>query len=209
MTRSVRQYWRSLNGRNVLNFNWDAINADSTVEVAAAEWSEDPGSVGTSPRFVGAANVTVRNIVPHGPPSDANHGVTFVVTVDWAEPLNIVTDIVLIEDGGPIVQHPELRWVRLPFVMQAQQQTNWCWCAVTVTVANYFGDNLNQCAFANTRLSLTSCCTMGGSASCNVVSDVVTPLNMTGHLASWNASAPAFTDLRPEIDAGRPVTLRI
>jgi len=53
------------------------------------------------PRFVGNANVTVNNISPHGPPDDPNHGVTFVVTVDWRSPLNIVTDITVL-DQAPV-----------------------------------------------------------------------------------------------------------
>lgn len=209
MSRAVREYWRSVNGRAVLNFNWDAINADSTVHVAAAEWSEDPGSPQTSPRFVGAANITVRNVAPHGPPSDPNHGVTFVVTVDWAEPLNIVTDIVLVEDAPVVTQHPELAWVRLPFGMQPQQQSNWCWSATTVSVANYYGDNLTQCGFANTLLSRTDCCGMGAAGPCNVPNALVAALQTAGHLASWRTGAPSFGDLQPEIDAARPVTVRI
>ena len=45
--RSVRQYWTALRGRSVLNFNWDAIDHDSTVHVAAAEWRRDPGAAYT------------------------------------------------------------------------------------------------------------------------------------------------------------------
>ena len=179
------------------------------MHVAAAEWREDPGSAATSPRFVGAANVTARNVVPHGPPHDPNHGVTFVVTVDWPTPLNIVTDIVLV-DGAPVsVQHPPLNWVRLAFAMQNQQQSNWCWCATTVSVANFYGDALMQCAFANTHLSRMDCCGAGAAGPCNVTSDLVTPLRRVGHLASWRTGAPSFNDIRTEIDAGRPLTIRI
>ena len=49
---------------------------------------------------MGSASVTVSNISPHGPPYDANHGVTFVVTVDWGSPLDIVTDITVL-DAAP------------------------------------------------------------------------------------------------------------
>lgn len=208
--RSVRQYWRGLQGRVPLNFNWDAVNDDSTVHVSAAEWSTDPGSPLTSPRFVGAANITARNVVPHGPPNDPNHGVTFVVTVDWASPLDVVTDIVLVEDSDPpVVQHPPLQWVRLMFAMQTQLQSNWCWCATTVTVSNFYGDALAQCAFANSHLGRSDCCGAGAAGPCNVQSDLVSPLRLAGHLNTWKASAPTFTDIRTEIDAGRPVTLRI
>lgn len=79
-----------------------------------------------------------------GPPYDPNHGVTFVVTVDWPAPLDIVADIVVVE-GVPVgVQHPPLNWVRLAFAMQNQHQSNWCWCATTVSVANFYGDTLMQ-----------------------------------------------------------------
>jgi hypothetical protein len=206
--RSVRQYWTGLRGRSVLNFNWDAIDHDSTVHVAAAEWRRDPGAPAQSPRVVGAANITVRNVTPHGPPFDPNHGVTFVVTVDWAEPLDVVTDIVVVdEETSP--QPPELRWRRLAFAMQTQQQTNWCWCAVTVSVANFYGDALTQCGFANTALSRNDCCGMGGPGACNVTNEIVAPLNTAGHLGSWQASAPTFNQIRSEIDGGRPVSTHI
>lgn len=206
--RSVRQYWTGIRGRQALNLNWDAINHDSTVHVTAAEWRRDPGTPQQSPRFVGAANITVRNVSPHGPPHDPNHGVTFVVTVDWPEPLDIVTDIV-VADGVSTPQPPELRWSRLAFTMQNQQQTNWCWCAVTVSVANYYGDSLNQCGFANTALSRNDCCGAGGPGPCNVTNDLVTPLTTAGHLASWQSSAPTFQQIRSEIDNGRPVTTHV
>ena len=206
--RSVREYWTARNGRNVLNFNWDAINHDSTVHVTAAEYSLDPGTPTSSPRFVGAANVTVRNISPHGPPFDPNHGVTFVVTVDWPDPINIVTDIILVEPTSP-AQPPELVWQRLAFMMQTQQQTNWCWSANTVSIANFYGDTWTQCAFANAHLGQTTCCGAGGPTTCNLQSDMVSPLQRAGHLASWVAVSPTFAQIRPEIDNGRPVSCRI
>lgn len=97
MSQSVRQYWWNLNGRCSLNFNWDAINHDSVVLVQASEYSPDGNDPKHSPRFVGGANVTVANVAPHGPPYDPNHGVTFVVNVDWASPLHIVTDITVLD----------------------------------------------------------------------------------------------------------------
>ncbi len=100
MPHTVRQYWRNLHGRVPLNFNWDVIHHDSVVLVSASEYSLDTANPSASPRFVGAANITVSNISPHSPPYDPNHGVTFVVTVDWPQPLNIVTDITVL-DAGP------------------------------------------------------------------------------------------------------------
>ena len=97
MPQTVRQYWQGLHGRVPLNFNWGAINHNSVVLVSAAEYNVDAASPATSPRFVGAANITVSNVCPHSPPYDPNHGVTFVVTVDWPQPLNIVTDITVLD----------------------------------------------------------------------------------------------------------------
>jgi hypothetical protein len=36
---------------------------------------------------------------PHGPPFDPNRGVTFVVNVAWGSPLNICTDVTLLENA--------------------------------------------------------------------------------------------------------------
>lgn len=97
MPQTVRQYWRNLQGRVPLNLNWGAINHDSVVLIAASEYHLDVANPNSSPRFVGAASITVSNISPHSPPYDPNHGVTFVVTVDWPQPLNVVTDITVLD----------------------------------------------------------------------------------------------------------------
>ena len=52
---------------------------------------------------MGAANITVMNISPHSTPEDPNNGVTFVVNVDWKEPLPIVTDITVF-DETPVIE---------------------------------------------------------------------------------------------------------
>lgn len=97
MPHTVRQYWHGLHGRVPLNFNWHLIDHDSVVLVAASEYRTDAGDPSESPRFVGAASITVANISPHSPPYDPNHGVAFVVTVDWGSPLDIVTDITVLD----------------------------------------------------------------------------------------------------------------
>lgn len=108
MPQTVRKYWDPKNGRVTLNFNWDAIQANSVVLVTASEYMAGrPGEVfqdQDNQRFIGAANITVANIAPHGPPWDPNQGVTFVVNVDWDEPLHIVTDITVLDDLPEIVQ---------------------------------------------------------------------------------------------------------
>lgn len=206
---AIRKYWRGLKGRVPLNINWDQVDADSAVYVTASEYTPNGAAPTTSQRFVGDATITVRNVTPHGPPYDANHGVTFVVDVAWGAPLNVVTDIVLL-DRPRGSQHPPLDWRRLAFTVQHQQQTNWCWCAVAVSVANFYGANLMQCTFANTYLSRTDCCTAtGASGPCNQQTGLGAAIRAAGHLASFSESRPSFDTVRGEIDGGRPVGVRI
>ena len=76
MAQTCRQYWWNLQGRCRLSFNWDAIDHDSVVLISASEYAVDPGDPAHSPRFVGAANVGVDNISPHGPPFDHKTGIS-------------------------------------------------------------------------------------------------------------------------------------
>jgi hypothetical protein len=91
MPQTLRQFWQPRNGRDTLNFNWDIIDHDSVVLITASEYHlEGPGTP-SEERFIGDATITVSNIAPHGPPYDPNHGVTFVVNVEWDSPIGIVT----------------------------------------------------------------------------------------------------------------------
>jgi hypothetical protein len=209
MSQTIRHHWTGLKGRRALNFNWDAIDHDSVVLVTASEYALNAAAPETSQRFVGAASITVANVTPHGPPYDPNHGVTFVVDVAWGAPLDVVTDVVLL-DRPRGSQHPPLDWRRLAFTVQHQLQTNWCWCAVTVSVANFYGASLTQCTFANTFLSRTDCCTAsGGSGPCNQQARLGDALRTAGHLASVSPSQPSFATIQGEIDGGRPACVRI
>lgn len=102
---SVRIFWQMNPGRNVVNLNWDAISADSVVMISASEYNPNSQMLPDSSdqRFVGAADVTVANVTPHGPPFDPNRGVTFVVEVGWDSPLTICTDIALIANAPDAV----------------------------------------------------------------------------------------------------------
>lgn len=102
---SARVFWQMNPGRNVVNLNWDAISADSVVMVSASEYTANSQQLpdGSDQRFVGAADITVANVTPHGPPFDPNHGVTFVVEVGWSSPLTICTDIAVIQNAPDAV----------------------------------------------------------------------------------------------------------
>lgn len=78
-------------------FQLGCYQHDSVVLITASEYRPNPPDPAHSPRFVGAANIGVENISPHSPPFDPNHGVTFVVDVDWGSPLHVVTDITVLD----------------------------------------------------------------------------------------------------------------
>jgi hypothetical protein len=110
MPQTIRMFWGPFRGRRQFNFNWDAIDSESTVIVTASEYSADftlTEAFGqkSDPRVVGAATITVDNIAPHSPPFDANPGVTFVVTVDHGTPVLVVTDITVLDERPVEVQY--------------------------------------------------------------------------------------------------------
>jgi hypothetical protein len=100
MPQTIRKYWGPLQGRARLNYNWAIINQDSVVLITASEFKVQ-NQPSDEYRFIGDASIIVENIAPHGPPYDPNHGVTFVMNVDWTSPLDIVTDITVL-DNPPI-----------------------------------------------------------------------------------------------------------
>ena len=133
MPRTIRKYWGAFNGRVTLNYNWPAIDQDLAVLVTVSEYNSQ------FVRFIGAASITVANISPHGPPYDPNHGVTFVVNVDWGSPLNIVTDIILL-DNKPIETQTFLPPApnNIGLRMQYQETTEWCWIAVATSINHFY-----------------------------------------------------------------------
>jgi hypothetical protein len=86
-------------GRIRMNHNDSRIDERSVVVITAAEFT----TVGDNPhhRFMGDADVWVSNVSPHGPPSDPNHGVEWILHVDFPEDLNILIDITLLD--SPVV----------------------------------------------------------------------------------------------------------
>ena len=102
MSESIRVFWPPTNGTGQFNFNWPPINANSVVLVTASEYnpSGPQDADGSAQRFLGAATIRVNNIVPHGPPSDPNHGVTFQLEVDFGSPLNVCTDITVLDTAN-------------------------------------------------------------------------------------------------------------
>jgi hypothetical protein len=102
-------------------------------------------------------------------------------------------------------------WDRLNFQMQAQQQTNWCWAAVSTSVALFYdpSSTWTQCQVANGELGRTDCCGAGASGPCNVYGTLDTSLTRVGHFDHIASGAASFQSVDDEIDAGRPMGLRV
>jgi Papain-like cysteine protease AvrRpt2 len=102
-------------------------------------------------------------------------------------------------------------WDRLNFQMQHQQQTNWCWAAVSTSVALYYDPTSawTQCTVANGELGRSDCCGAGGSTSCNVYGTLNTALTRVGHLDHMDVAVASFQAVDDEIDAGRPLGIRV
>ena len=133
MPRTIRKYWGAFRGRETLNFNWPVIDHDSVVLIAASEYNAQHA------RFIGAASITVSNIAPHGPPYDPNHGVTFVINAAWGSPINVVTDITVLDAKPEEVQtYLPPRPNNIGLRMQYQESNEWCWIAVATSINHFY-----------------------------------------------------------------------
>jgi hypothetical protein len=106
---------------------------------------------------------------------------------------------------------------KLPFTMQQQMQTNWCWAAVSASTSSYFGTPpgpsggpWQQCDVANCALSQTTCCQNGSSAACNQDWYLDQGLTCINHLAGPAVAGPSpYSYVQQEIDSDHPVGVRI
>jgi len=100
------------------------------------------------------------------------------------------------------------------FSQQHQEQDNWCWSAVTVSIHQYYvpGTLLNQCKLVNYTKGLTNCCDPAAARvkPCNTgVSSLDNPLQIVGNFASKYLSAVSLTTIKNEIDNCRPLAIGI
>jgi hypothetical protein len=106
--------------------------------------------------------------------------------------------------------------LQLTFSMQAQQQTNWCWAAVSASVASYFntpgpsGTPWQQCEIASAEFAPVSCCPNGSAPACNRDWYLDKALTRVNHLASPATSgAASFPYIQQQINSNCPVGVRI
>jgi hypothetical protein len=110
------------------------------------------------------------------------------------------------------VLHPHVATAaQLNMTMQHQQQDNWCWSAVSVSVKLFFtpGFAITQCEQANRQLSQTTCCGSGGPTVCDQPWYLDRALSGLGNLASVSAGTTPFPDLIAQLNLSRPIGCRI
>jgi hypothetical protein len=105
----------------------------------------------------------------------------------------------------------ELEWDRLDLSVPLQEQNNWCWAATSDGIAHYYDSSSTwtQCEIANTTLGRTDCCAGGASGACNVPYYLGNALSTVAHFDHWESGAAAFQVVDDEIDAKRPLCVRI
>ena len=102
----------------------------------------------------------------------------------------------------------------LSLKVQRQQKSEWCWAAVSVSVARFFRPNSThtQCDIAGSVLNLPCChgTQPAPSDSCNTPHALHPVLGRYHLLADHPIVKPlTFDKVRTEIDAGRPVCVLI
>ena len=101
--------------------------------------------------------------------------------------------------------------VSLPFEMQQQEQTNWCWAACGVSVERFYSGSATwsrQCDLASQELGLT-CCPAGSNPACNVYGYLDRALTRVGHFHTWAPGPAAPAVIQGELANNRPLGVRI
>jgi hypothetical protein len=95
--------------------------------------------------------------------------------------------------------------------MQHQLQDNWCWAAVSTSVAHYFGKtDWTQCSVVSKEVGDSTCCANGSSAKCNVPWRLEKALKRVKALQKKSDGMPgSLGGVRGEIEKGRPVCIRV
>jgi Papain-like cysteine protease AvrRpt2 len=111
----------------------------------------------------------------------------------------------------PGVQPAPPSWARLNLAMQHQLQGNWCWAAVSTSIAHFFGStSWTQCSVVSKEVDDKSCCANGSSSKCNVPWRLDKALRRVNALKRKSDGMPGdLKGVRREIDEGRPVCIRI
>ena len=95
-------------------------------------------------------------------------------------------------------------------VVDTQQQTQWCWAAVSNSVSHFYdpGSTWTQCAVANAEMSQNGCCSDGTSAACNQPWYLDLALTRVGCLQSVSAGTLSVATVTSLLNADTPPCAR-
>ena len=98
----------------------------------------------------------------------------------------------------------------LPFEVQSQQESEWCWAAVSTSIALFYAPSgaVTQCEVVDQQLNRTDCCANPGSNNCNQTGYLDQALQYVGCLSSEKGQG-TYQDLVDALNSGTPPCLRI
>ena len=126
-------------------------------------------------------------------------------------------DNLVLEDAFPLALEKEIRYLTwlysylvLPFNMQAQTQSNWCWAATSTSVSRFYSflSPWTQCKVASDELG-KQCCTTPMPGACNVPWYLDKALTRTNNFVSIQSSAASWNIVKSELEKGLVVGARI
>jgi hypothetical protein len=91
-----------------------------------------------------------------------------------------------------------------------QGQDHWCWAAVSIGIAQAYGDTTfetQQCDVASRVLAPLKCCPEGFNDACDVPNPLSSALG--SHLSNEFASSATFELVKSSIEDGHPIAVRI
>jgi hypothetical protein len=100
---------------------------------------------------------------------------------------------------------------KLPFNMEPQPQSNWCWAATSKSISHFYARLLNpwtQCKIASEELGKT-CCTDPVPGPCNVPWYLDRALTRTNNFVQLKYGTMSWEDVKKEIDKGLVVGVRV
>jgi hypothetical protein len=98
------------------------------------------------------------------------------------------------------------------FFMQTQEQQNWCWAAVSASVAVFFDPQTvwaHQCDVVNAELGQNSCCQSGSSKVCDQPWYLDRALQRVGHFLQIQNAVVPFGEIQQAILNRSPLCARI
>jgi hypothetical protein len=135
---------------------------------------------------------------------------TPIATLDLSVP-EPAADL-LAQPGGPLGGAGPTSG-QLAFRIEPQRQTNWCWAAVSVSVARFYdpASSWTQCAVADRAWSRQDCCGTEGSdeRTCNQDWFLDSALEITRCLVGMEQRAFTFDEVLGEIGRGAVVGCRV